>query len=347
MNFLRENLRDLKPYHSAYVTEGLLLNANESPYPVPQELVDYMKDHIDQLLMNRYPDTDSRLLLKAIAKTYGVDEKNVVCGVGSDELIDCILEGALEVGDQVLVPYPSFSMYDQFTLLKNGKVIRVPLTADFQYDFEGIKKAILRHQPKVIFLCNPNNPTGCILTPTQIEEILQIASGLVVVDEAYEDFSSQGISVISLIETYPHLIVLRTFSKAYALAGIRVGYAIACKEQIEFIHTVKAPYNLNLFSQLAATWAIEHNGLFKANAGRIIEERKNLEEGLRALGFKTYPSEANFIWLEMPDAIFEKLAERKIYIRKMTVQQQLYYRISIGTPEENKVLLDALKEMKP
>ncbi|MBU3804415.1 MAG: aminotransferase class I/II-fold pyridoxal phosphate-dependent enzyme, partial [Candidatus Cellulosilyticum pullistercoris] len=154
------------------------------------------------------------------------------------------------------------------------------------------------------------------------------------------------ISVIPLINKYNHLIVLRTFSKAYALAGIRVGYAISCEELIDLINTVKVPYNLNMFSQLVATWAIEHKEVFKENARKIIAERKILYEGLKSLGFKTYPSEANFIWVELPDRYFDLLIQRKIYIRKMVIEDRNYYRISIGTPEENEILLTALKEMK-
>lgn len=346
MRFLRERFRSLKPYHSAYLTEGIILNSNESPYPVPEALMTYMKENIDQLLVNRYPDTDSTTLIKAIAKAYGINEKNVVCGVGSDEMIDCILASVLEEDDKVLIPHPSFSMYSQFTLLNSGYALKVPLKPDFSYDFEKIKEIILKQQPKVIFICNPNNPTGCILSQRQIEEILKISEGLVIVDEAYEDFSSEGISVIPLINKYNHLIVLRTFSKAYALAGIRVGYAISCEELIDLINTVKVPYNLNMFSQLVATWAIEHKEVFKENARKIIAERKILDEGLKSLGFKTYPSEANFIWVELPDRYFDLLIQRKIYIRKMVIEDRNYYRISIGTPEENEILLTALKEMK-
>ena len=346
MRFLRERFRSLKPYHSAHLTEGIILNSNESPYPVPEALMTYMKENIDQLLVNRYPDTDSTTLIKAIAKAYSINEKNVVCGVGSDEMIDCILASVLEEDDKVLIPHPSFSMYSQFTLLNSGYALKVPLKPDFSYDFEKIKETILKQQPKVIFICNPNNPTGCILSQRQIEEILKISEGLVIVDEAYEDFSSEEISVIPLINKYNHLIVLRTFSKAYALAGIRVGYAIACEELIDLINTVKVPYNLNMFSQLVATWAIEHKEVFKENARKIIAERKTLDEGLKSLGFKTYPSEANFIWVELPDRYFDLLIQRKIYIRKMTIEDRNYYRISIGTPEENEILLAALKEMK-
>ena len=346
MRFLRERFRSLKPYHSAHLTEGIILNSNESPYPVPEALMNYMKENIDQLLVNRYPDTDSTTLIKAIAKAYGINEKNVVCGVGSDEMIDCILASVLEEDDKVLIPHPSFSMYSQFTLLNSGYALKVPLKPDFSYDFEKIKETILKQQPKVIFICNPNNPTGCILSQMQIEEILRISEGLVIVDEAYEDFSSEEISVIPLINKYNHLIVLRTFSKAYALAGIRVGYAISCEELIDLINTVKVPYNLNMFSQLVATWAIEHKEVFKENARKIIAERKILDEGLKSLGFKTYPSEANFIWVELPDRYFDLLIQRKIYIRKMVIEDRNYYRISIGTPEENEILLTALKEMK-
>lgn len=345
MRFLRQRFKSLKPYHSAYLTEGVILNSNESPYAAPEELMEYMKQHVEKLLVNRYPDTDSSKLMRAIGKVYEVDEKNVVCGVGSDELIDCILASVLEENDKVLMPYPSFSMYSQFTLLNSGNALKVPLKEDFSYDVLAMKEMIRSEQPKVSFICNPNNPTGCIMAKEDIEEILKLAEGLVIVDEAYEDFASQDISVIPLIKEYDNLIVLRTFSKAYALAGARVGYALACEELIDLINTVRAPYNLNMFSQLVAVWAIEHHEIFKENARKIIAERENLNQGLRSLGLKTYPSEANFIWLEMPDKYFEELAKRKIYIRKMAVEGKFYYRITIGTPEENAILLEALKEM--
>lgn len=347
MRFLRERFSSLKPYHSAYLTEGVILNSNESPYSAPEALMTYMKENVTQLLVNRYPDTDSTTLMKAIAKAYDMNAKNVVCGVGSDEIIDCILASVLEEDDKVLIPYPSFSMYSQFTLLNSGYALKVPLKQDFSYDFEKIKETILKQQPKVVFICNPNNPTGCILSKEQIEEILEVSEGLVIVDEAYEDFSSKEISVIPLIKQYENLIVLRTFSKAYALAGARVGYAIACEALIDLINTVKVPYNLNMFSQLVATWAIEHQDIFKENAHKIIAERNTLDEGLKELGIKTYPSEANFIWVELPDEYFDLLIQRKIYIRKMAIEGRNYYRITIGTPEENEILLSALKEIKP
>ena len=346
MRFLRERFSGLVPYHSAYLTEGVILNSNESPYEAPEALKEYMKEHVGELLVNRYPDTDSSKLVAAIAKAYEVKNENVTCGVGSDELIDCILASCLEEDDKVLIPYPSFSMYTEFTFLNCGKGIKVPLKADFTYDVEAMKEIIEKEQPKVVFICNPNNPTGCTMARPDIEAILKLSNGLVIVDEAYEDFASENISVIPLIHEYDNLIVLRTFSKAYALAGARVGYAIASEALINLINAVKPPYNLNMFTQLVATWAIEHKEIFKANAKKIISQRAHVDEGLKALGYKTYPSEANFIWVELPDYYFEALRERKIYIRKMAVEGQNYYRITIGTPEENDILLAALKELK-
>lgn len=345
MRFLRNRFSGLKPYHSAYLTEGTILNSNESPYGAPQELMDYMKENVGQLLVNRYPDTDSTKLIEAISKAYDVKCENVSCGVGSDELIDCILASVLDEDDKVLIPHPSFSMYSEFTLLNSGLGIKVPLKEDFTYDVEAMKAVVEKEQPKVVFICNPNNPTGCVMAQEDIEAILKLSNGLVIVDEAYEDFASESISVIPLIHQYDNLIVLRTFSKAYALAGARVGYAIAGKELIDLIDAVKPPYNLNLFSQMVATWAIEHKEVFRANAKKIISQRAYVVESLKSLGFKTYSSEANFIWVELPDGYFEALRERKIYIRQMAVENKNYYRITIGSPEENEILLTALKEL--
>lgn len=342
MRYLRDRFATLKPYHSPYLVEGTLLNANESPYPPPEALKTYMKDHLEEVLVHRYPDTDSIKLKTAIAKAYGVKVENVVCGVGSDEILDCILSSTIEPDDKVLIPTPSFSMYGQFTLLNSGKGIEVPLKEDFSYDVEALERTILQEQPKVIFLCNPNNPTGCLLKRAEIERLLKVAEGLVVVDEAYEDFASQSISVTPLIDTYENLMVLRTFSKAYALAGARVGYGLASEPVIRLIETVMVPYNLSVFSQLAATWCMEHREIFLENAKKIVGQRELLMQGLQLLGCKTYPSEANFIWCELKEGTFEALCAQQIYIRRLTVREKPYYRITIGTPAENRRLLEAL-----
>ena len=344
MHFLRPRFQDLKPYHSTHITTGVILNANESPYTAPEALVEHMQKWMStEMLSSRYPDTDSVKLAEAIAKAYDVKAHNVVCGVGSDELIDCILSSTIEEGDKVLMPDPSFSMYAQFSVLNSADLIKVPLDENFAYDIEGLIKAIKTVQPKVIFICNPNNPTGAILSTEAIREILKVSKGLVVVDEAYAEFNHCEETVIPLINTYNNLVVLKTFSKAYALAGARVGFAIACEEIIELINTVRVPYNLNIFSQEAAKWVIENRHLYQTNIEKIITARGVLEAGLKELGIKTYPSYANFIWCELKEGIFETLQAQAIYIRKMTINNQNYYRITVGTSEENEILLKALK----
>ncbi len=346
MRFLRPRFQSLKPYHSAYITEGVILNANESPYMPPEGLVSHMQQWLSsEMLSCRYPDTDSLKLSEALAKQFDVAVENVVCGVGSDELIDCILSSTIEKDEKVMMPYPSFSMYAQFSVLNSGSLIKVPLTADFSYDVEAFITAIEKEQPKVIFICNPNNPTGCIMAREDIKRILEVAEGLVVVDEAYAEFDDCKESVIPFIKEYNNLVVLKTFSKAYALAGARVGYGIACKEVIDLINTVRVPYNLSIFSQEAAWWAIQNKDCYKENIEKIISQRPILEKGLQDLGIKAYPSHANFIWCQLQDGIFEALERQKIYIRKMMVDDKPYYRITVGTPEENRTLLEALKNM--
>jgi len=340
MKFLRDRFKEIAPYHSDYITEGIKLDANENAYPVPIEMIDHMKNWALHMNISRYPDTDSMVLVKAIAKAYGFAPENVVCGVGSDELIDCILRSTIENGEKVLAPTPSFSMYPQFTALNSGKLIQIPLNDDFTYDVKGIIDAIKLHAPKVVFLCNPNNPTGSLLSLDEIREITESAKGLVVVDEAYGEFCQ--VTALPLIREYANIVVLKTFSKAYSLAGARVGYGIACKEVIELINTVRVPYNLNIFSQEVATWAIQNQAIFEPIIQNIIGGRVFLYEKLQTLGLIVYPSYTNFIWIEMPAQAYLALEEAKIYIRKMTYNSKTYYRITVGTNKENEALLKVL-----
>ncbi|MDF2593691.1 MAG: hisC [Clostridia bacterium] len=340
MRFLRDRFKGMTPYHSDYITEGIKLDANENPYPVPEEMIDHMQNWVRSMNVSRYPDTDSMDLVNAIAKAYEVAAENVVCGVGSDELIDCILRSTIEAGDYVLAPNPSFSMYPQFTVINSGKLIQVPLNKDFSYDVEGIIQAIKTYNPKVVFLCNPNNPTGSLLTFEEIKYITELSKGLVVVDEAYGEFCD--VTALPLIKTYNNIVILKTFSKAYALAGARVGYGIADKEVIDLINTVRVPYNLNIFSQEAATWAIQNRAVFEPIIKNIIDQRAFLYHELEKLGLTVYPSYTNFIWMEMPENIYLALEKACIYIRKMKYDNKPYYRITVGTSEENEALLEVI-----
>ena len=340
MKLLRNRFKEMVPYHSDHITEGIKLDANENPYPIPRAMIEHMQRWMESASISRYPDTDSMELIRAIAKAFKVTEENVVCGVGSDELIDCVLKSTIEDSDYVVAPNPSFSMYPQFTMLNCGKLIAVPLNEDFSFNAEAIKEAVKTYQPKVVFLCNPNNPTGSLLTLEEIEEITILSKGLVVVDEAYGEFCK--VTALPLIKKYRNIVILKTFSKAYSLAGARVGYGIANKEVIDLINTVRVPYNLSVFSQKIATWAMQNKAIFDSAIQKIIEQRGCLSKALQDLGVKVYPSHTNFIWVKLPEEAFQQLQESKIYIRKINYEGQPYYRITVGTKEENEALLNAL-----
>lgn len=344
MNTLfRKTICEMTPYHAPYLTEGIKLDANENTYPVLEELRRHMSQWVSTMPINYYPDTDSTLLRVALARHYEVESHNILCGVGSDQIIDCLFRSTLEVGDAILVPTPSFSMYKLTAQINHGIAIEVPLNDDFSYNTAQIETAMLRYKPKLTILCNPNNPTGSIITIEEIEKLAKHQIGLLVVDEAYAEFG--GESAISLIKKYPRLIVLRTFSKAFGLAGSRVGYALGHSNVIEMINKVKPPYNLNCFSQEAATWVIEHKDLFRPIIMQIIESKEDFIVYLNQIGYKVYPSATNFIWAKGPYALDELLKNEQIYVKRFLYKGESYYRISIGTKEEMKKVKSRLKQL--
>lgn len=339
--WLKKELQDLKAYHAPCVDKGIKLDANESPFGIDRDLKEHLAQWLETASIQHYPDTDSIGLKRALAEDYGVSPNEVTCGVGSDQLIDCILRGAVGEGENVMAPYPSFSMYPLVTQLNQGNYIAIPLKKDFSYDVDAFKEAILCYQPRVIFICNPNNPTGSLLTLEAIEALAACAKGLVVVDEAYGEFID--FTALSLIHKYPNLVVLRTFSKAYSLAGARVGYAIGDANIIEMIDTIRPPYNLNSFSQEIAKWVIMHKKDFEPMIQAIKQQREQLRQELIALDYEVYPSAANFLWVKTPQPLSKLLAQEGIYIKAIYFEDQVYYRITVGSEEQNQKLLQVLK----
>lgn len=342
MKYLKKEFKKLKPYHSAHISDGIILNANESPLNIPLEIKEEFKKVIDGLDFNRYPDTDNRKLLKAIADNYALEEENVCAGVGSDEMLDCIFKSVTSIGDFVLVPHPSFTMYKQMGFYYGTKVIEVKLDNEFKYNVDEFIKNIKKYNPKLIFLCVPNNPTGTIMSNQEVERILKASNGLVVVDEAYAEFCD--ISAISLINKYENLMVLRTFSKAYRLAGIRTGYALSSKENIDMLNVVKMPYNLNVLSNEMAILAIRNKELFLSNLSATKNELKRTSKALKDLGIKVYESHANFIWCELSEKVKQALADKNIYIRNIMYEDVQYSRISIGKAEEMEEFIKVVRE---
>ncbi|NDL68677.1 histidinol-phosphate transaminase [Anaerotalea alkaliphila] len=347
-NYLRKELRGFSPYHAPEKPYEVKVDANENPFPHPPEVVGFLqrwmedKDHL-----TRYPDTDCSDLRREIAEWYDVDMEEVICGVGSDQLIDAILRVFLEPGDKVLFPDPSFSLYGIGTLLNHGKGIPYGLEEDFSYDLEKLSSLCEEEKPKLVFLCTPNNPTGNVIPPDDISRFLGRVSMPVVVDEAYVEFA--GESMASRLGRHPNMIVLRTFSKAYGLAGLRCGYGLASRELISYINLSKPPYNLSAFSQAAAIAVLRNRDFYERQMALLAKERERLAEVLS--GFpqvqKIYPSQANFLLFRMADpGLVEALAAKGILVRGYGTQGRLgnCVRVTIGTVEENNLLTAVLKE---
>ena len=338
MKYMKKSFSSMKPYHSELILDGIILNANESPVEPPKKVVEEIKNALSAIEFNRYPDMDEKELNLAIAKHYGICKENVTVGVGSDELLDVMFRATLEVGNTVLGFSPSFSMYQVFTELVGAKYI--PIYGDENYIFhvEDMIKAIKEYNPKLVLICSPNNPTGQYLNERDVRRIIESTHALVALDLAYIDFAIEDYTKIAL--EYDNVISFKTFSKALALPSIRLGYAISNKDNIDMLNAIKAPYSVTTFTQLAGIIAISNFDLYKAQIDSIKEERERIYHALKDLGYKVYPSEANFLYVLMDDSKNDALLENKIYIRKF---RSGVYRITIGKKEENDKLLEVLK----
>ncbi|MBS7612026.1 histidinol-phosphate transaminase [Candidatus Bathyarchaeota archaeon] len=342
---LPETLYEEKPL----VKDIIKLDANENPYPPPQEVI----ESINRVLkyINRYPP-EPRKLREAIAKLNGLNDGNVILGAGSDELIDLIVKAYVYEGANVAVLYPTFPMYERFTLIAGGSVVKIPLNPDFTFNLDAIIQTLSSKDIKVFFMPNPNNPTGLGPSLEQIEEVLKIAV-LTVVDEAYYEFSAK--TALNLLKNYENLIILRTFSKAYGLAGLRIGYGLASEQVVENLLKVKPPYNVSLIAQEAALTLLENRHIVDFRIETIRKARDSLYESLKRFKrIKPYPSEANFILIDVSGSglsskqVSAGLLEHGISVRVIGVLsgfQGDFIRITVGTDYENTMLIEALKKI--
>ncbi len=338
MKYMKKSFSGMIPYHSELITDGIILNANESPILPPSKVLDEIKDKITKIEFNRYPDMDEVELDKAIARRYNVKPENVTVGVGSDELLDVIFRAVLEPNDIVIGFTPSFSMYKVFAELVGAKYIPVLGDENNIFNVDDMIKAIKEYNPKLVLVCTPNNPTGQYFSEAEVRKIIESTDALIALDLAYIDFASKDYCTISL--EYDNVITFKTFSKAMALPSIRVGYAISKKDNIDMIDAIKAPYSVTTISQIIAKTAIENFDLYKGQIKMIVNEREKLYKELKNLGFNVYKSEANFIYVLFDDKYNEALLKNKIYIRKF---KSGVYRITVGTQYENEKLLEVLK----
>ena len=328
-SMVRPNIWVLKPYSSARDeftgNEGIFLDANENPFGE----------------RNRYPDPHQRELKKALSSRNNIPFENIFIGNGSDEVIDLVYRVFCEPSeDSVIICPPTYGMYEVSGNINNVNLIRIPLNDEFELNTE----LILSESAKCIFICSPNNPTGNNLK--NIEKILDQFNGIVVVDEAYIDFSdSEGF--ISSINKYPNLIVMQTFSKAWAMAKARVGVAYAHKDIIALMDKTKPPYNVSGFNQQEAINALSDSDKFKERVDLILEQRNLLVKVLSNLSFvkHIYPSDANFLLVKMNDAgdVYNYLVMNKVVVRNRDSVVPGCIRITVGSPEENAQLIEVLQ----
>lgn len=340
-NITRENVKGLSPYSSArdeYVSDGsamVFLDANENPF---------------ENGVNRYPDPQQRSLKTILAAQKGIKEENILLGNGSDEVLDLLFRAFCEPKqDNIITLPPTYGMYKVLSginLVENREVL---LTTAFQPNIAGITKAIDEHT-KLLFICSPNNPTGNSFSTAIIEELLHSFNGLVVIDEAYIDFSSEE-SWASKLADYPNLIVTQTLSKAYGMAGIRLGLCLASAEIIAVINKIKPPYNVNQLTQDKAIERVSDQKAVQTEVASILAEREKLMETLKTISFVStiYPTDANFILAKVDDATlrYNQLLKEGVVVRNRTTQPlcENTLRFTVGNSEENKKLTEALKRI--
>lgn len=334
-NLVRKNILQLQPYTSYRDQQNpenpVLLDANESPFGT----------------YNRYPDSTQKKLKIKLAEYKNISPDCIAVGNGSDELIDLIIRIFCEPKkDSILVMNPSFAMYGFYATINENKVIKLNLNDDFEINKEYFLDEIKSNSSKVFFICSPNNPTGNSVD--DLDFFIRNYDGIVVVDEAYIEFSEKD-SALSLLEKYPSLIVLQTFSKAWGMAGARLGIAYASEEIIRLINTVKAPYNVNSISQELILNALDNPEIFNGNLKNILTERESLKNELKSVPcvIKIFSTDANFflIRFENAEAVYQALLDENIFTSKRTPQIPECIRINVGSRDENQKLINVLKNI--
>lgn len=339
-NLVRENVKSMKPYSSARdefedfdTADMIFLDANENPF---------------QNGVNRYPDPQQSSIKVVLGKQRNINPNQILLGNGSDEVLDLLFRAFCEPKiDNVITLPPTYGMYSVLSNLNNIENREVLLSTDFQPQVEKILETVDANT-KIIFLCSPNNPTGNSFSDESVTQLLQNFKGLVVIDEAYIDFSDKE-SWLAKIDQYPNLVITQTLSKAYGLAGIRLGICYGSAAVISVLNKIKPPYNVNELTQLRALERLSNPEKIKSEITSIIEQRESLLKVLNEVDFveKIYPTEANFILIKVDDANkrYDELIAKGIVIRNRTTQPlcENTLRLTIGTKEENKKLIEALK----
>jgi histidinol-phosphate aminotransferase len=346
---LSERLQPLSPYGAPQLPADAVLNTNESPFALSPELSRAIANRVEKVAtnLNRYPDRDAVKLRGDLAtfinKLSGtsINVENVWAANGSNEVIQSLF---LAFGDKGALGFtPSYSMHPLIARVTNTSWVDGRRREDFSLDIELAKSDIARTQPALTFITTPNNPTGSTVTIAEIEELAKVVPGLLVVDEAYAEFSDE-VSAVTLIQKYPHVVVIRTMSKAFSFAGVRLGYLVADKSVIDALFLVRLPYHLSAITQAAAEVALEFKDELLGNVSTLIRNREWVREQLEGLGLRVVPSKSNFLLFSGFDipapTLWKLLLDAGVLIRDVGLSG--YLRVTIGTEAENQLFIDAI-----
>lgn len=353
LRHVKPSVRALSAYTLRHYEPRIKLNQNESPFDVPDELKRRLQEALASRSWSRYPPFVAHDFIGAVSEATGWPTDGILVGNGSNELIQAVLAVIAAPGVSVVVPEPTFTLYRLMTEVGGGTVEAVPLRQDLSFDVEGIIEAAVRSDAAAVVLCTPNNPTGSTLSREEIERIHDLTGALVLLDQAYVEFG--GFDALPLLEGRPRLVVLRTFSKAMALAGLRAGYMVADPRLVREVNKAKLPYNINFFTEAVAAEVLRNRVLLQPRIEVMREQRSRIARELAALpGLSVFPSEANFVLFRVESdridhrGVFERLLDGYgILVRDVSAYPMLErcLRVNAGTPEETGAFLDAMSEI--
>jgi histidinol-phosphate aminotransferase len=348
---IRQDIQSMHGY-AVQPSAGLVkLDTMENPFRLPPALRDELGRRLAEVALNRYPAERGDVLRAELARHAGMpDGCDIMLGNGSDELISLLSLACDVPGNTVLAPLPGFVMYQMSATLQGLKFVGVPLTAEFELDRPAMLAAVREHQPAIVYLAYPNNPTANLWSDDAIDAIVEASPGLVVMDEAYQPFAARD--SMARLKRHPHVLLMRTMSK-FGLAGVRIGYLIGRRELIAELDKLRPPFNVSVLNCEAALFALEHADEYGRQAATIRAERDKLLQVLGSLpGVRPFPSEANMILARVPDSkkVFEGMKARGVLVKNVASLHPLLHdcvRLTIGTPEENVKMIDALKASLP
>jgi len=351
--WIRPSVLAMTAYHVQDATDLVKLDAMENPYTWPDTIKQDWLRRMEQAAINRYPSAGAEVLKEKLRQAFALPaDMGLLLGNGSDEIIQIILMALAGENSAVIAPTPTFVMYEVIAAAAQLRFIGVPLKQDFSLDLPAVLWAIHEHEPAVIFLAYPNNPTGNLFNVDAVTEIIEQAPGLVVVDEAYHVFAGQ--SFLSKMGQYDHLLIMRTLSK-FGLAGLRLGYLVGPECWLKELEKIRLPYNINMLTQLTCTFILDHRDVLQDQGAAIRRDRDNLYQSLAALpGVSTWSSATNFLLFRIArgggERVFQGLKRAGVLIKNMHGIHPLLddcLRVTIGTPEENQQFLMALRQVLP